>query len=80
MWLGDEQNKSADEPAWLSSIWSRLSSLWPVAAIAAGVIVLTQLSENFGDKELSGIKTRKTNRRKFPSEKAIRAAFKMGHR
>ena len=59
-------------------VW--LTSLWPIAAVAGGVIVLAQLSENFGDKELSGIKTRKTNRRKFPSEKAIRAAFKMGRR
>lgn len=63
-------------PTWLTSF----SFLWPVAAVATGVIVLSQLSEQFADKDdLSGLgRHRKVAKsRRYPSSREVRIAFKM---
>lgn len=58
-----------------------LTSLWPVAAVASGVIILSQLSEQFTDKnDLSGLGGRRkpsNKSRRYPTSREVRVAFKM---
>lgn len=58
-----------------------LISMWPVGAVAAGVIVLSQLSEQFADKEelsgLGGHRRVANKNRRYPTSREVRIAFKM---
>lgn len=62
-------------PTWFTS----LSFLWPVAAVSAGIIVLTSIGEGFaGKSELDGLHRKPSKKsRRYPTSREVRVAFKM---